>query len=281
VPVPDDAEQTSLAAKSPYELRVNLGQGVAESDVRTALATGAMGFVHSFTTGSAVDGPGVRVVVWTSGCMWRCQYCHNPDTWTMTNGIPVTVSRATEELRKYRSGLQIMSGGLTISGGEPLMQHRFVVNLLTAAKQMGIHTTIETNGYYSDKLSDRDLDQIDLVMLGIKTWGNARHRQLTGMDMEPTLAFARRLAAGRRKMWIRFVLVPGLTDDADDIANIAQFAAELGNVERVEVLPFHQLGKFKWQQLGLQYKLENAQPPTAEQAERACAIFRAKGLKAY
>jgi pyruvate formate lyase activating enzyme len=279
--VPDDAAQTSLAAKSPYELRVNLGQGVPESDVRTALATGAMGFVHSFTTGSAVDGPGVRVVVWTSGCMWRCQYCHNPDTWTMTNGIPVTVARATEELRKYQSGLKIMSGGLTISGGEPLMQHRFVVNLLTAAKQMGIHTTIETNGYYSDKLSDQELDQIDLVMLGIKTWGNARHRQLTGMDMEPTLAFARRLAAGRRKMWIRFVLVPGLTDDADDIANIAQFAAELGNVERVEVLPFHQLGKFKWQQLGLQYKLENAQPPTAEQAEQACAIFRAQGLKAY
>jgi pyruvate formate lyase activating enzyme len=279
--VPDDAAQTSLAAKSPYELRVNLGQGVPESDVRTALATGAMGFVHSFTTGSAVDGPGVRVVVWTSGCMWRCQYCHNPDTWTMTNGIPVTVARATEELRKYRSGLQIMSGGLTISGGEPLMQHRFVVNLLTAAKLMGIHTTIETNGYYSDKLSDQELNQIDLVMLGIKTWGNARHRQLTGMDMEPTLAFARRLAAGRRKMWIRFVLVPGLTDDADDIANIAQFAAELGNVERVEVLPFHQLGKFKWQQLGLQYKLENTQPPTAEQAEQACAIFRAQGLKAY
>jgi len=279
--VPDDAAQTSLAAKSPYELRVSLGANVPETDVRTALATGAMGFVHSFTTGSAVDGPGVRVVVWTSGCMWRCQYCHNPDTWTMTNGIPVTVARATEELRKYQSGLQIMSGGLTISGGEPLMQHRFVVNLLTAAKLMGIHTTIETNGYYSDKLSDQELNQIDLVMLGIKTWGNARHRQLTGMDMEPTLAFARRLAAGRRKMWIRFVLVPGLTDDADDIANIAQFAAELGNVERVEVLPFHQLGKFKWQQLGLQYKLENAQPPTAEQAEQACAIFRAKGLKAY
>ena len=270
-----------LEAKSPYELRVHLGEGVPEQSVRDALATGDMGFLHSYTTGSAVDGPGVRVVAWTTGCMWRCQYCHNPDTWTMTNGIPVTVARATEELRKYQSGLQIMSGGLTISGGEPLMQHRFVVNLLAAAKQMGIHTTIETNGYYSDKLSDQELDQIDLVMLGIKTWGNARHRQLTGMDMEPTLAFARRLAAGRRKMWIRFVLVPGLTDDADDIANIAQFAAELGNVERVEVLPFHQLGKFKWQQLGLQYKLENTQPPTAEQAEQACAIFRAEGLKAY
>jgi len=279
--MPEMHTERPLTASSPFELRVQGARSLPEPEVRRALATGDVGFLHSFTTGSTVDGPGVRVVAWTSGCMWRCQYCHNPDTWTMTNGIPVTVARATEELRKYQSGLQIMSGGLTISGGEPLMQHRFVVNLLTAAKQMRIHTTIETNGYYSDKLSDQELDQIDLVMLGIKTWGNARHRQLTGMDMEPTLAFARRLAAGRRKMWIRFVLVPGLTDDADDIANIAQFAAELGNVERVEVLPFHQLGKFKWQQLGLQYKLENTQPPTAEQAEQACAIFRAQGLKAY
>jgi pyruvate formate lyase activating enzyme len=278
---PDTVVQTPLEAKSPFELRVNLGRNVADSDVRAALATGELGFLHSFTTGSAVDGPGVRVVAWTAGCMWRCQYCHNPDTWTMSNGIPVTATKAAEELRKYRTGLQIMSGGVTISGGEPLMQHRFVVKLLTAAKQMGIHTTIETNGYFGDKLSDQDLAQIDLVMLGIKTWGNARHRQLTGVDLEPTLAFARRLASLEKKIWVRFVLVPGLTDDADDIANIAQFAAELGNVERVEVLPFHQLGKFKWQQLGLQYKLENTQPPTAEQAEQACAIFRAQGLKAY
>src|SRR5262245_60950607 len=281
-PMPDEAVgQTSLAATSPYELRVNLGANVPETDLRTALASGDMGFVHSFTTGSAVDGPGVRVVVWTSGCMWRCQYCHNPDTWTVTNGIPVTVNRAVEELRKYRSGLQIMSGGLTVSGGEPLMQHKFVLKLLAAAKGMGLHTTIETNGYLSDRLTDQDLESIDLVMLGIKTWGNARHRQLTGMDLEPTLAFARRLASQNRKIWIRFVLVPGLTDDPDDLANIAEFASELGNVERVEVLPFHQLGKFKWHQLGLQYTLERAQAPTAEQAEQACAIFRAKGLKAY
>jgi pyruvate formate lyase activating enzyme len=280
--MPDEAVgQTSLAATSPYELRVNLGATVSEVDVRTALATGEMGFVHSFTTGSAVDGPGVRVVVWTSGCMWRCQYCHNPDTWTMTNGIPVTVDRAIEELRKYRSGLRIMSGGLTVSGGEPLMQHKFVLKFLAAAQNMGIHTTIETNGYFSDRLSDQDLNSIDLVMLGIKTWGNARHRQLTGMDLEPTLAFARRLAALRKKIWVRFVLVPGLTDDPDDLSNIAEFASELGNVERVEVLPFHQLGKFKWHQLGVQYALEHAQAPTAEQAEQACAIFRAKGLKAY
>ena len=280
--MPDPAaEQTPLAAKSPYDLRVSLGAHVPETDVRTALATGDMGFVHSFTTGSAVDGPGVRVVVWTSGCMWRCQYCHNPDTWTMTNGIPVTVARATEELRKYRSGLQIMSGGLTISGGEPLMQHRFVLKFLGAAKQMGLHTTVETNGYFGDRLTDQDLDSIDLVMLGIKTWGNARHRQLTGMDIEPTLAFARRLAAQRRKMWVRFVLVPGLTDDPDDLSNIAKFAADLGNVERVEVLPFHQMGRFKWKQLDKEYTLDDAKPPSQELVDRTCALFRGAGLNAH
>jgi pyruvate formate lyase activating enzyme len=278
---PDTVPQTALEARSPFELRVNLGGGLAESDVRSALATGEMGFLHSFTTGSAVDGPGVRVVAWTTGCMWRCLYCHNPDTWTMTNGIPVTVARATEELRKYRTGLKIMSGGLTVSGGEPLMQHRFVIKLLTAAKAMGIHTTLETNGYFADRVTDQELDAIDLVMLGIKAWDPERHRRLTGMDIGPTLAFARRLAEQKRKIWIRFVLVPGLTDDRDDISSIARFAATLGNVERVEVLPFHQMGKFKWQRLGLKYTLENAEAPSPELADEMCAIFRAEGLKAY
>ena len=162
--------QTPLAAKSPYELRVNLGKDVPESDVRTALATGDMGFLHSFTTGSTVDGPGVRVVAWTTGCMWRCLYCHNPDTWTMSNGIPVTVARATEELRKYRHGLKVMSGGFTLSGGEPLMQHRFAVKLFTAARGMGIHTALDTNGYFGDRLTDEDLEAINLVLLDIKTW---------------------------------------------------------------------------------------------------------------
>ena len=156
---------TPLAAKSPFELRVNLGRDVPESDVRTALATGDMGFLHSFTTGSAVDGPGVRVVAWTAGCMWRCVYCHNPDTWTMTNGIPVTLAQAVEELRKYRHGLKTMSGGFTLSGGEALMQHRFAVKLLSAARAMGIHTALDTNGYYGDRLSDAELEVADLVIL--------------------------------------------------------------------------------------------------------------------
>ena len=141
--MPEDStlSHLPLEAKSPFELRVDLGKGVPETDVRTALATGNMGFLHSFTTGSTVDGPGVRVVAWTTGCMWRCRYCHNPDTWTMSNGIPVAVTRAVTELRKYTEGLRIMKGGFTLSGGEPLMQHRFAMKLFTAAKSMGITPT--------------------------------------------------------------------------------------------------------------------------------------------
>jgi pyruvate formate lyase activating enzyme len=273
--------QAPLEAKSPYELRVNLGRDVPESDVRSALATGDMGFLHSFTTGATVDGPGVRLVAWTAGCMWRCLYCHNPDTWTMSNGLPVTVAKASEELRKYRHGLKIMSGGLTISGGEPLMQNRFVVKLFSAAKAMGIHTALDTNGYLGDRLTDAELESIDLVLLDIKTWNPERHRRLTGMDNAPTLEFAKRLAARKRPIWVRFVLIPGLTDNFEDIADIARFAATLGNVERVDVLPFHQMGKFKWKQLGMAYTLEQTEPPEVETVEWACEIFRTAGLKAY
>ena len=277
----DSVTQVSLEAKSPYELRVNLGKDVPESDVRSALATGDMGFLHSFTTGSTVDGPGVRVVAWTTGCMFRCLYCHNPDTWTMTNGFPVTVARASEELRKYRRGLSVMSGGFTLSGGEALMQHRFAVKLFRAARGMGIHTALDTNGYFGDRVSDEELELISLVLLDIKTWDAERHRRLTGMDVAPTLDFARRLAARKRPVWLRFVLVPGYTDDPEDVAKIASFAASLGNVERVDVLPFHQLGRHKWKRLGLDYKLEATESPTTEVIARTIDLFRNAGLKAY
>jgi pyruvate formate lyase activating enzyme len=270
-----------LSAKSPFELRVDLGKGMPESDVRSALATGDMGFLHSFTSGSTVDGPGVRVVAWTTGCQFRCLYCHNPDTWTMSNGIPVTLSRATEELRKYRQGLKIMSGGFTLSGGEPLMQDRFAVKLFTEAKTMGIHTALDTNGALGNRLSEADLEQIDLVLLDIKTWDPERHRHLTGMDNAPTLDFARRLAERKKAVWLRFVLVPGLTDSDDNIIPIAKFVAGLGNVERVDVLPFHQMGRFKWKDLKLDYALDKVQPPSREVVEHACALFRAEGLKTF
>jgi pyruvate formate lyase activating enzyme len=275
------AEPTPLEAGSPFEMRVGLGENVPEQTVQEALASGDMGFLHSYTTGSTVDGPGVRVVAWTTGCMWRCRYCHNPDTWHLKNGMPVSVEHAAAELGKYKHGLKVMSGGFTLSGGEPLMQHRFAAKLLAAAKKMGIHTTIETNGYFGDRVTDEELKNIDLVMLGLKTWDSKRHRDLTGQDIGPTLEFGRRLAALKRPIWIRFVLVPGLTDDEGDMAQSARFAAGLGNVERVEVLPFHQMGKYKWERLKREYTLKDAQPPSAEAVEKACAVWRAAGLNAH
>ena len=271
----------SLEAKSPFDLRVNLGASMPESDVRTALATGEMGFLHSFTTGSTVDGPGVRVVGWTSGCHWRCLYCHNPDTWNMSNGIPVSLAHATEELRKYRHGLRVMSGGFTLSGGEPLMQDRFAVKLLTATKKMKIHTALDTNGSLGERLSDSDLEHIDLVLLDLKSWDPELHRRITGQEVGPVLDFARRLADQKKTIWLRFVLVPGLSDEPENVAKIAKFAADLGNVQRVDVLPFHQMGRFKWKELKLNYTLDDVQPPTVEVVARVCNQFRAVGLIAH
>jgi pyruvate formate lyase activating enzyme len=274
-------EQVSIHAISPYELRVNLGRDMPESDVRSALASGEMGFLHSFTTGSTVDGPGVRVVAWTTGCPWRCLYCHNPDTWNMSNGIPVTLARATQELAKYRYGLKVMSGGFTLSGGEPLLQDRFTVKLLAAAKGMGIHTALDTTGYLGSRLDDSELGYVDLVLLDIKSWNPERHRVLTGKEIEPVLKFAMRLSALGKAVWLRFVLVPGWTDEPEDITEIARFAASLKVVQRVDVLPFHQMGRYKWGELGIPYQLENVEPPSAELVARVCTQFRAAGLKAY
>jgi len=275
------AEEVPLESTSPFELRVDLSKGVSESFVKQSLETGDVGFLHSFTTGSAVDGPGVRLVAWTAGCQFRCLYCHNPDTWNMMNGMAISLDRAIAGIRKYCHGLKIMAGGFTLSGGEPLMQDRFVVRLLAAAREMGVHTALDTNGYLGERLSDEDLEQIDVVLLDIKAWERERHLQLTGKDVVPTLDFARRLAQRRRPVWLRYVFVPGLTDDQDEIKQIAAFAAGLGNVERVDVLPFHQMGRPKWQKLGLNYTLNDVQPATHEMVERACEQFRAVGLKAY
>jgi len=199
----------------------------------------------------------------------------------MMNGMPVTLERAITALRKYRHGLKLMFGGFTLSGGEPLMQDRFAVRLFTGAKSMGIHTALDTNGYLGERLSDEELSQIDLVLLDIKSWSPERHRQITGKEIGPTLDFARRLAQLKRTIWLRYVLVPGLTDDENDINQTAMFAARLGNVTRVDVLPFPQMGKYKWKKLGIDYALDDvlACPPWL--VERVCGQFRSVGLIAH
>jgi pyruvate formate lyase activating enzyme len=275
------SDQEVPLVASPYDLRVALGERVGESGIRAALANGDPGFVHSFTTGSTVDGPGVRVVGWLSGCQFRCVYCHNPDTWKMSNGLPVSVARAVEVVLKYRHGLRAMKGGLTISGGEPLLQHRFVLNVFAEATKAGIHTALDTNGFLGDRLTDEDLNLISLVLLDIKAMSPDLHQRLTGQSNHPVLEFARRLANLHRPIWVRFVVVPGWTDDLDEVERVAGFVAGLGNVERVDVLPFHQLGRFKWEKLGLDYMLRDTQPPPITKTEEIVSRFRAKGLKAF
>ena len=155
------------------------------------------------------------------------------------------------------------------------------MKLFRAAQSMGIHTALDTNGYLGDSLTDEELDLINLVLLDIKTWDRQRHLHLTGMDNAPILAFARRLADRKRPVWLRFVLVPGLTDEFDDIGHIATFTAGLGNVARVDVLPFHHMGRYKWEKLHLDYTLEDVEPPPKELIERTCTQFRSVGLKTF
>jgi pyruvate formate lyase activating enzyme len=271
----------SLEAASPYELRVDLSRNVPEATLRSAVASGDVGYLHSFTSGSAVDGPGIRLVAWTTLCMFRCQYCHNPDTWTLSNGMPVTIDRATEELRKYAPALKVMNGGFTLSGGEPLMQAKFAARLFAAAKELEVHTAIESNGFYGERLSDTQLADIDLFILDMKAFSPEQHRRVTsGIDNKTVIDFCRRLAALGRPMWLRYVLVPGLTDDPVEMGKVAEFGASLGVVQRAEILPFHQMGRFKWERLGLDYSLSTTESPSQEVVDRAIGIFRSAGLNA-
>jgi pyruvate formate lyase activating enzyme len=236
------------------------------------------GYIHSYTTGSAYDGPGLRTVVWTTGCHFRCQYCHNPDTWHMQHGQPTTAEAVVAQVRRYAGFMQHTGGGITISGGEPLVQAPFVTAILRGCKAHGIHTALDTNGFFGDRLSDAELELADLVLLDIKAWDQALHRRVTGVDVAPTLAFARRLAACARPIWVRFVLVPGLTDAPEHLAGLATFVASLPNVQRVEILPFHQLGRSKWAELGQAYPLADTPAATAADVARARSIFQANGV---
>ena len=180
--VDDTCRQTvPLEAKSPVrDADPSRRRRAGDRRPNAHCKTGDLGFLHSFTTGSAVDGPGIRLVAWTTACMFRCQFCHNPDTWTLTNGIPVPLERAIDELRKYANGLKIDERAASpFRGGEPLMQDRFAARLFAAAKEMGVHTAIETNGFYGDRLSDEELEDIDLVILDMKAFSPEQHERVT------------------------------------------------------------------------------------------------------
>ncbi|HEX6472642.1 MAG TPA: pyruvate formate-lyase-activating protein [Streptosporangiaceae bacterium] len=241
-------------------------------------AAAVAGAVHSWDLSTGVDGPGTRFVVFTGGCPLRCLYCHNPDTWRMRDSRRVTADEVMAELEKYRRFISVAGGGVTVSGGEPLLQPAFTAELLRRSRELGLHTALDTSGYLGDRASDALLADTDLVLLDIKAWEPGTYRHLTGGEVAPTLRFARRLAALGRPVWVRFVLVPGLTDGDADVDGVAAFVATLPNVEHVDVLPFHRLGAAKYERLGIPFRLAGVAPPGPELLARVHARFRAHGV---
>jgi pyruvate formate lyase activating enzyme len=240
-----------------------------------------VGYVHSWEVGSTVDGPGLRFVGFLTGCPLRCQYCHNPDTWHKYNGHPVTVSRSMSQIGKYAQILKICNGGITLSGGEPMLQRQFVTRIFRRCKELELHTCLDTSGRLGDRFSDEDLLDIDLHLLDIKSGDPKVYERITRQPLQPTLDYARRLSALKRPMWVRFVLVPGLSDAYDNVARVADFCAGLNSVERVEILRFHQMGSDKWHKLGLEYALGNVASPSVELSERVRSQFRDHGLTVH
>jgi len=237
--------------------------------------------VHSWELVTAVDGPGTRMTTFLAGCPLRCLYCHNPDTMSARGGVPVFADDLLTRISRYRGIFRASGGGITLSGGEVLAQPAFARRVLRGAKQLGVHTAIDTSGYLGRNADDAMLADVDLVLLDVKAGDETTYRRVTGRSLEPTLEFGRRLAALGIEIWVRFVLVPGLTDDPTTVARVADHAASLGGVSRVEVLPFHQLGTAKWSELGLDYALAGNRTPTTAEVEDARTVFRSRGLTTF
>ena len=257
------------------------GLGTSDPDRSERLAqmrSGELGSVHSWELVTAVDGPGTRLTVFLAGCPLRCLYCHNPDTMQMRRGEPVMADALLARIARYRRVFAATGGGLTLSGGEPLMQPAFVARVLRGARELGIHTTVDTSGFLGAHCTDAMLADLDLVLLDVKSGDPDTYRRVTGHELAPTLEFGRRLAASGTEVWVRFVLVPGLTDDPANVDAVADHVAGMSTVSRVEVLPFHQMGRDKWETLGMRYELDGVRAPSPELVERVRGQFRARGL---
>ena len=270
----------NLEAGSRHDLLVGLSPDAPDAADFRDDGEGAFGYVHSYESSSRYDGPGLRMVLFVSGCLLRCSYCHNPDTWHLKDGTYVSAEHVINRLGTFAPALRSLDGGLTISGGEPMVQLGFTARILAAARQMGLHTAIETSGFLGDRADDRYLSRLDLVLLDIKSGDPETYRTATGRDLAPTLRFAERLAAIGKPVWVRFTLVPGLTDDPANVDKIARFVAPMKNVEWVEVQPFHQLGAFKWKAMNLEYKHASTSAPAPDLVNRVIGQFRAAGCNA-
>ncbi len=243
-------------------------------------STSVTGYIHSIETCATVDGPGIRFLIFTTGCPLRCLYCCNPDCRYIENGKQVSVDELIAEIQKYTSYMKASAGGITISGGEPLFQPHFIREIFRRCKELGIHTALDTSGFCDLEVAKSVLEFVDLVLLDIKSFDPTIYTKVTSVSIEPTLSLAKYLSEINKPTWIRFVLVPGLTDEQHNIEGLADFIATLNNVEKVEVLPFHKMGEYKWEELGYEYQLKDTPIPTPEQVQNTLDIFRSRGLVA-
>lgn len=238
-----------------------------------------IGNIHSIETFGTVDGPGIRYVIFTQGCLLRCQFCHNADTWEIGTGKQMTVAQIIEDLTSYLPFIESSGGGITVSGGEPLLQIPFLIELFKECKKLGIHTTIDSSGgcYSSAPLFQEQLSELlkytDLILLDLKHINRKKHIKLTGMANDHILEFARLLSERQIPVWIRHVLVPTISDDEQDLHELGDFISTLKNVKKLEILPYHKLGVYKWEALGLDYPLKDIEPPSDEKVEKAYQIL--------
>ncbi|MBQ4891769.1 pyruvate formate lyase 1-activating protein [Shewanella sp. MMG014] len=238
------------------------------------------GRIHSIESFGTVDGPGIRYVAFMQGCLMKCQYCHNRDTWDLDGGKEVTVDELMSQIISYKPFLQ--SGGVTATGGEAILQAEFVNELFKACKANDLHTCLDTNGFVRKytPVIDELLDNTDLVLLDIKQMDDAKHIDLTKVSNQRTLQFAKHLAKRNQKTWVRYVVVDGFTEDIDSAKALADFIQPMENVEKVELLPYHQLGTHKWEAFGESYSLTDIKPPSKETMEAIKAVFTERGVKA-
>ena len=242
----------------------------------------ALGRIHSVESFGTVDGPGIRYITFMQGCLMRCQYCHNRDTWDLDGGKHMSVEQIMSQIISYQPFLEASGGGVTASGGEAILQPEFVTELFKACKNNGIHTCLDTNGFVRkyEPIIDELLDNTDLVLLDIKQMDDAKHITLTKVSNQRTLQFAQYLAKRGIKTWIRYVVVAGFTEDTESAIALADFIKPMNNVEKVELLPYHPLGEHKWKAFGETYTLAHISPPSQQTLQKIQQVFLDRGIKA-